>query len=75
MHTVESIQLMQNGDCLVKAIKTNFTLVSATDEESSSRFLSGYQYVKNVGQLQLWVAAEKETVYFRARSVIMANGG
>lgn len=75
MHKVESIQLMQNGDCLVKAIRTNFTLLSATDEDASSGFLAGYHYVKNVGQLKLWVAAEKETVYFRARSVIMANGG
>tara|TARA_B110000285_G_C15078424_1_gene592074 strand:- start:1047 stop:1196 length:150 start_codon:yes stop_codon:yes gene_type:complete len=47
MHKAESVQLMQNGDCLVKVTKTDFVVVGSNEENSSA--IAGKVFLKNVG--------------------------
>ena len=81
MHKAVQIQLMQNGDVLTKIEKKEFFLQSnnssqeGPQQEDSKTIASKYDKVKMNDGMVMYVTKETETMFFRSKSVVIANGG
>ena len=73
MHKACHIQLMQNGDILTRVEKTNFNIVYESPDLHSQSDL--YEVKAIHGGMFLVMQKEKETLYFRSKSVVLGNGG
>lgn len=82
MHKVEQIQLLSNGECLIKVTQTKFKILLRPADDADENDLNNFLEITNkmslhkkMGPFEVWTLDAKEELYFRTKSVILATGG